>query len=55
MADNQQQKSNATVTGFHSFHRTEAKQAIPLFSGEIGEETIYEWIGKADKDAQLSI
>lgn len=54
MADSQLEATNTIVNGFRNFHMDAAKQAIPLFSGEIGGQTVHEWLEKADRVAQVN-
>ncbi len=54
LAASQLQATNAIVDGFRSFHMDTQKQAIPLFSGDMGGQTVHEWLEKADRIAQIN-
>ncbi len=54
MAVNQQLASNTIVTGFRNLSLDTSKQEIPVFSGEIGSQTVQDWFDKADRIAQIN-
>ena len=51
MADDHERSANAIIAGFRSINMDAAKQEIPLFSGEIGGESIHDWLEKAERVA----
>ena len=51
LAQSHEQATQSLVDNLRDMGANTAKQQIPLFSGKLGEQTVHEWLDKADRIA----